>query len=58
MATLVDLGQLAFDKRAHLEDAQHLLALVLECKEIREELDFEGVREFILHFVVVKVEEL
>jgi hypothetical protein len=58
MATLVDLGQLAFDKRAHLEDTQHLLALVLECKEIREQLDFEGVREFILHFVVVKVEEL
>lgn len=58
MATLVDLGQLAFDKRAHLEDAQHLLALVLKCEKIREELDFEGVWEFILHFVVVKVEEL
>lgn len=58
MATLVDLGQLAFDKRAHLEDTQHLLALVLECEKIREELDFEGVREFILHFIVVKVEEL
>ncbi len=58
MATLVDLGQFAFDKRSHLEDAQHLLALVLKCKEIREELDLEGMREFIFHFVVVKVEEL
>jgi hypothetical protein len=58
MATLVDLGQLAFDKRAHLEYTQHLLTLVLKCKEIREELDFEGMWEFILHFIVVKVEEL
>jgi hypothetical protein len=58
VATLVNLGQLAFDKRAHLEDTQHLLALVLEGKEVREELDFEGIREFILHFIVVKVEEL
>jgi hypothetical protein len=44
MATLVNLGQLAFDKRAHLEDTQHLLALVLEGEEVREKLDFEGVR--------------
>jgi hypothetical protein len=41
-----------------LKDTQHLLALILEGEEVREELDFEGVWEFILHFVVVKVEEL
>jgi hypothetical protein len=58
MATLVNLRQLTFDERPHLEYTQHLLALILEGKEVREELDFEGVWEFVLHFEVVKVEEL
>lgn len=58
MAALIYLGELLLDETAHLEDTEHLLALVEEGEVVGEQLDFEGVGETLDHLEVEEVEEL
>ena len=58
MAALIKLRKPCLIKRAHLENAEHLLLLVEEGEIVGEELDLEGIRELLYHLEIEQVEEL
>ena len=57
VAHLVQLRQLVLQEAPHLEHAQHLLLLEQQRVVVRQQLDLEGVREFLNHLEIVQVEQ-
>jgi hypothetical protein len=44
-------------KAPHLKYTQHFLLLKEESVVVGEELDLEGIREFLYHFIIEEIEE-
>jgi hypothetical protein len=58
VGVLVQPGQLLLEEAAHLEYAQHLLALVLQREIVRQKLDLVGVWVLSNDLIVEEVQEL
>jgi hypothetical protein len=58
VARLVHLRKLVLEEAPHLKHTQHFLLLKEESIIVGEELDLEGIREFLNHLIIEEIEEL